>query len=168
MLIINAYSYECTLICVLQTKSPYVMILFYNLRSVDNTHSSMHTVTVCFWIFWHHRYTLLDFKFREKREYYYHYKFGVISVNTVVIFFHGCVSEVVIPSYSVSCFIYIQGKPWGCFYYYYVNRLFAFRTISVDRLAAHEVYHEPLYLENLHRIYCDLQQKNQHISRRPL
>ena len=49
---------------------------------------------------------------------YYHHQIGSIHFPIVIIFFHGCVSEMFVTSYSVTYCIYIRGKPGICFQYY--------------------------------------------------
>ena len=49
----------------------------------------------------------------------YHGNLGFLSWNTiVVIFFRGCVSEMVVLSYSVIYYIYIPGTLGPCFHYW--------------------------------------------------
>ena len=42
----------------------------------------------------------------------------VSTFPIVIIFFHGCVPEIFVTSYSVTYCIYVPGKPGICFHYY--------------------------------------------------
>ena len=45
-------------------------------------------------------------------------KSEVWTLHIVIIFFRGCVPEMFVTSYSVTCCIYMQGKPGFCFHHY--------------------------------------------------
>ena len=45
-------------------------------------------------------------------------KSEVSTYPIVIIFFRGCVPEMFVTSYSVTCCIYVPGKPGLCFHYY--------------------------------------------------
>ena len=77
-------------------------------------------------------------------------KSEVSTFPIVIIFFRGCVPEMLVTSYSVTYFIYVPGKPGICFHYYCVvydeceysdtfwladrTRLFVQYTISLSSL----------------------------------
>ena len=50
---------------------------------------------------------------------YYHHQIGSIHLSKTVIFFRGCVSEMVVLSYSVIYYIYIPGTLGPCFHYWW-------------------------------------------------